>query len=98
MIFFSGESCLIEFIGTANAKCDKSSNVTYGLFKNSEINPIITSTLTFHNANDYDNFASVILIWLTKNDTLYIRGKSNTSNTEIDNKSLSVIFTQVNIR
>lgn len=85
------------FFGSSNAYANKSCTLTYGLFKNSEANPVNggVTPVTFSNANSYKDFSINRQCTLTQNDTLKFKMMSSFDNTDITIKTLNLTIIQI---
>ena len=97
-LVYKGETSKFLFNGSSNAKSDKVALITYGLFKNSETEPIdygFESVMNFEHANSCNGLSITRILTLYKNDTLNVKGKSSVNATDLTVGKLNVTFVQL---
>lgn len=98
IIYSRGQNKEFTFFGNAHAISDKAASVTFQLVIGVDTIMGGSSTQTFHNANEYEDFnlnRHITLDGSDGNDTLKFFMKSSQANTSITLKELNLTIIQV---
>ena len=93
ILTFTGEDpCLCSFIGTSDLEADKVCKVYYALSLKGVIQSGVQTPAKFENANSTENISINRPALLSKDDTLQVFMKSDTTNTTVQVNTLNLLF------